>query len=78
MIGNNGILQYLRFCLFEILMWFLLCLYSAVSLNLVREQHFIRIVYHKYYIMTTELFSGAGMISHLIVGPQYEEEEDGV
>ena len=70
-----------------------------MSLNLVREQHFIRIVYHNYYIMMTELvsfdiqlqvrhcfqcnppspptpqFLGAGMISHLTVGPQYEEDD---
>ena len=46
MIGDNGRLQYLRFCLFEMsVSVFLLCLYSAVSLTLVRKQRFIRIIY---------------------------------
>ena len=45
-------LQYLRFCLFEMSVnvgVFIRCLYSAVSLTLVREQHFIRIYYYYYY-----------------------------
>ena len=40
-------LQYLRFCLFEMyvhVFFVIRCLYSAVSLTLVKEQHFIRII----------------------------------
>ena len=46
MIGDNGILQYLRFYLFEMyvsVVFVIRCLYSAVSLTLVREQRFIKI-----------------------------------
>ena len=45
-------LQYLRFCLFEMyinVVFVIRCLYSTVSLTLVREQHFIRIIYYYYY-----------------------------
>ena len=48
MIGDNGRLQYLRFCLFEMyvnVLFVIRCLYSAVSLTLVKEQRFIRIIY---------------------------------
>ena len=31
------------------LVWFLPCFYSTLSLTLVREQHFIRIIYYYYY-----------------------------
>ena len=47
MIGDNGRLQYLKFCLFELyvnVVFVIRCLYSAVSLTLVREQRFIRII----------------------------------
>ena len=40
-------LQYLRFSLFEMyvsVVFVIRCLYSAVSLTLVREQRFIRII----------------------------------
>ena len=49
LIGDNGRLQYLRSCLFEIYVsvgFAIRCLYSAVSLTLVREQSFIRISYY--------------------------------
>ena len=49
-------LQYLRFCLFEMyvnVVFVLRCLYSAVSLTLVKEQRFIRILYYYYCQMTT-------------------------
>ena len=49
-------LQYLRFYLFEMyvnVVFVLRCLYSAVSLTLVKEQRFIRILYYYYYQMTT-------------------------
>ena len=45
-------LQYLRFCLFEMyinVVFVIRCLYSTVSLTLVREQHSIRIIYYYYY-----------------------------
>ena len=45
-------LQYLRFCLFEMYadtFFVIRCLYSAVSLTLVKEQGFIRIIYYYYY-----------------------------
>ena len=51
MTGDNGRLQYLRFCLFEMyvsVVFVIRCLYSAVSLTLVREQRFTRII-HYYY-----------------------------
>ena len=47
--GDNGRLQYLRFCLFEMyvhVVFVIRYLYSAVSLTLVREQRFIRIISH--------------------------------
>ena len=47
LIGDNNRLQYLRFCLFEMyvnVVFVIRCFYSAVSLTLVREQHFIRII----------------------------------
>ena len=47
-----SILQYLRFCFFEMyvsVVFVIRCLYSAVSLTLVREQLFIRINYYYYY-----------------------------
>ena len=50
-VGDNGWLQYLRFCLFEMyvnVVFVIRCLYSAVSLTLVREQRFIRIIYYYY------------------------------
>ena len=49
LIGDNGRLQYLRFCLSEMYLsvGFLSCLYSAVSLTLVRE-HFVRIIFYYY------------------------------
>ena len=53
MIGDNGRPQYLRFCLFEMyvnVVFVIRCLYSAVSLTLVREQRFIRIYYYYYYV----------------------------
>ena len=40
-------LQYLRFCLFEMyvsVVFVIRCLYSAVSLTLMKEQRFIRII----------------------------------
>ena len=38
LLGHNGRLQDLKFCLFKcMLMWFLSCLYSAVRLTLVKE-----------------------------------------
>ena len=48
LIGDNGRQQYLRFCLFEMYVnegFVIRCLYSAVSLTLVREQRPIRIIY---------------------------------
>ena len=42
-------LQYLRFCLFEMyvnVIFVIRCLYSAVSLTLVKEHRFIRIIYY--------------------------------
>ena len=48
-IGDNGRLQYLRFCLFEMYVsevFVIRRLYSAVSLTLVREQPFIKIIYY--------------------------------
>ena len=53
LIGDNGRLQYLRFCLLEMyvnVVFVMRCLYSAVSLTLVREQHLIRIIIIYYYI----------------------------
>ena len=53
MIGDSGRLQYLRFCLFEMYIngfFVIRCLYSAMSLTLVREQRFIRIIYYYYYV----------------------------
>ena len=41
--------QYLRFCLFEMygsVFFVIRCLDSAVSLTLVKEQHFLRIIYY--------------------------------
>ena len=52
LIGDNGRLQYLIFCLFEIyvsVVFVIRCLYSAVNLTLVREQHYIRIIIYYYY-----------------------------
>ena len=49
MICDNARLQYLRFCLFEMyvsVVFVIRCLYSAVSLTLVREQPFIKIIYY--------------------------------
>ena len=49
--GDNGRLQYLRFCLFEMyvnVVFVIRCLYSAASLTLVREQRFIRIIIMSY------------------------------
>ena len=49
LIGDNYRLQYLRFCLFEMyvsVFFVIRCLYSTVSLTLVKEQHFIRIIYY--------------------------------
>ena len=45
--NENGLVTYLRFCLFEMyvnVVFVVRCLYSAVSLTLVREQRFIRII----------------------------------
>ena len=43
-------LQYLRFCLFEMYVVFVIgCLYSTMSLTMVKEQRFIRIIYYYYY-----------------------------
>ena len=42
-------LQYLRFCLFEMyvnVVFVIRCMHSAVSLTLVKEQRFIRIIYY--------------------------------
>ena len=57
-------LQYLRFCLFEMdvnVFFVIRCLYSAVSLTLVKEHHFIRIInyyyYCYYYLLLLLLFS---------------------
>ena len=50
--GDNGRLQYLRFCLFEMyvsVVFVIRCVYSTVSLTLVREQHFIAVIYYYYY-----------------------------
>ena len=47
MIGDNGRPSNLRFCLFEMyvnVVFVITCLYSAVSLTLVREQCFIRMI----------------------------------
>ena len=47
--GDNGRLQYLRFCLFEMYVNVVVVirrLYNAVNLTLVREQHFIRIIFY--------------------------------
>ena len=55
LIGDNGRLQYLRFYLFEMyvsVVFVINCLYNAVILTLVREQHFIRIIYDYYYYYT--------------------------
>ena len=52
-----GRLQYLRFCLFEMyvnVVFGIRYLYSAVSLTLVKEQRFIKIIY--YYSYSTEAF----------------------
>ena len=48
-IGDNGRLHYWRFCLFEVyvivsVVFVIRCLYSSVSLTLVREQSFMRII----------------------------------
>ena len=40
-------LQYLRFCLFEVhvsVVFVIRCLYSTMSLTLVKERHFLRII----------------------------------
>ena len=45
-------LKYLRFCLFEMyvnVVFVVRCLYNAMSLTLVKEQHFIRTIYDDYY-----------------------------
>ena len=50
--SDNGRLQYLRFCLFEMyvnVVFVIRCLYSTVSLTLDREQRFTRIIYNYYY-----------------------------
>ena len=47
LLGDNGRLQYLRFCLLKCMLMFFFvirCLYSAVSLTLVREWRSIRII----------------------------------
>ena len=47
LIGDNGRLQYLRFCLFDMyvnVVFVIRRLYSAVNLSLFREQRFIRII----------------------------------
>ena len=47
--GDNGRLQYLKFCLSEMyvnVFFVIRCLYGAVSLTVVREQRFIRIIYY--------------------------------
>ena len=45
-----GKLQYLRlFEMYVSVVFVIRCLYSAVSLTLVREQHFIKIMYYYYY-----------------------------
>ena len=52
LIDDNGRLQNLRFCLFEMyvnVVFVISCLYSTASLTLVREQCFIRIIYYYYY-----------------------------
>ena len=52
MIGDNGRLQYLRFCLFEMyvhIVFVIRCLYSTVNLTLVREQRIIRLRMIYYY-----------------------------
>ena len=44
-------LQYLRFCLSEMyvnVLFVIRCLYSAMSLTLVKEQCFIRFIYYYY------------------------------
>ena len=51
-------LQYLRFCLFEMyvsVVFVIRCLYSAVSLTLVREQRFTRIIYYYYYFLSSHM-----------------------
>ena len=56
LIGDNSSLQYLIFCLFEMcvnMVFVIRCLYSTVSLTLVREQRFIRIICY-YYNVTKE------------------------
>ena len=61
LIGDNGKLQYLRFCLFEMyisVVFVIRCLYSAVSLTLIREQRFIRtIFYYCYYYYYLYLYT---------------------
>ena len=52
MIGDNGRLQYIGFCLFEMyvsVVFVIRCLFSAMSLTLVREQRYIRIIYYYHY-----------------------------
>ena len=36
------------------------CLYSTVSLTLIREQRFIRIIYYYYYWFSTDLVEAGG------------------
>ena len=48
LMGNNGRLQYLRFCLFKMyvnVVFAIRRLYSTVGFTLFREQRFIRIIY---------------------------------
>ena len=52
MIDDNGRLQYLRFCLFEMyvnVVFVARRLYSVVSFTLVREKRFVRIIYYYCY-----------------------------
>ena len=60
-------LQYLRFCLFEMfvnVVFVIRCLYSAVSLTLVKEQRFIRIIYYYYYYVPLYLQKISPWFSH--------------
>ena len=59
LIGNNGRLQCLRCCLFEMyvnVVFVIRYLYSAVSLTLVREQRFIRTIYYYYSVLWSSAY----------------------
>ena len=68
-------LHYLRFCLFEMsvnVVFVIRCLYSAVSLTLVKEQRFIRIIYDDdYYYYPSVLVKGRKQFQYKVVFAGY-------